>query len=139
MNSLPRVFDVNSFRDGRGGLCVLEGEGLPFTVERIYYLFDVPLGAIRGEHGHKKLEQLVICMNGACDITLNDGRQSYHFLLDDPAKALYIPPGMWRQLAFQKPSTVCCVLASTRYDRDDYLFTYEDFQKWVQDESDAAR
>lgn len=137
MKHPPRLFDVNSFRDKRGGLCVLEGADLPFPIQRVYYLFDVPLGAVRGEHGHKKLEQLMICMNGICDITLNDGSQSYQFRLETPAQALYVPAGMWRQLHFREPSTVCCVLASAPYDKEDYLFAYEDFQNWVQQQDNG--
>ncbi len=132
------MFDARSFHDKRGSLAVLEGGDLPFQIRRIYYLFDVPLGAVRGEHGHKKLEQLMICMNGICDVTLNDGHRSHHFRLESPAQALYVPPGMWRQLHFREPATVCCVLASAPYDRDDYLFDYEEFQKWVQEQENGA-
>lgn len=138
MKHIPRLIDRNCFRDKRGGLCVLEGDDLPFAIQRVYYLFDVPFGAIRGEHGHKKLEQLIICMNGICDITLNDGYRSYEYRLERPTEVLYIPAGMWRQLHFREPSTVCCVLASAPYDKEDYLFSYEDFQAWVQTRSNGG-
>lgn len=136
MKNLPRLVDVTSFSDKRGSLGVVEDTDLPFDIKRVYYLFDVPLGAVRGEHGHKSLQQLIICMNGICEITLNDGYEQFHFRLSSPAQGLYVPSGMWRRLHFREPSTVCCVLASQNYDKDDYIFTYEEFQAWVQDRDD---
>lgn len=138
MKSSPALLEIRCFQDKRGSLCVLEGEDLPFDIKRIYYLFNVPLGATRGEHGHKTLKQLIICMNGICDIVLNDGYQQYHFKLETPSRALYVPAGMWRQLHFREPSTVCCVLASAPYDKDDYLFEYEDFCRWVRDQNNGV-
>lgn len=131
-DSTPRLVDVKTFTDLRGSLGVVEEGDLPFTILRVYYLFDVPLGAVRGEHGHKTLQQLLICMHGVCDVVLNDGSRQHHFVLETPAKGLYVPPGMWRRLDFRAPETVCCVLASQPYDRDDYLFAFEDFRAWVE-------
>ena len=128
----PRLLDdVPAFGDPRGSLGVLEGAQLPFDIKRVYYLYDVPIGAIRGEHGHKQLEQLMICMHGKTEVTLNDGQQQYPFTLAGPADVLYVPPGMWRQLRFVMPETVVCVLASRPYEVEDYLYEYEDFLTWV--------
>jgi len=127
----PRLLDVPAFSDPRGALGVLEGAKLPFSIERVYYLYNVPIGAIRGEHGHKQLEQLMICMHGKTEITLNDGERQYPFTLESPSDVLYVPPGMWRQLRFLMPETVVCVLASRPYEVEDYLYEYEDFLSWV--------
>lgn len=138
MNDVPRLVDVTSFSDVRGSLGVVEARDLPFDIERVYYLFDVPLGAVRGEHGHKTLQQLIICMNGICEITLTDGHQSHFFELRRPSQALYVPPGMWRRLHFREPATVCCVLASQPYDKSDYIFSYEEFLAWVREQNGGA-
>jgi len=130
---VPHLIDIRNYIDSRGSLGVVEDADLPFQIRRMYYLFNVPLGAVRGEHGHKKLQQLIICMNGICDITLNNGFEQFPFRLDSPAKALYVPPRMWRSLHFREPSTVCCVLASRPYEKEDYLFTYEEFRRFVRE------
>lgn len=127
----PRLLGAAAYEDARGALGVLEGVDLPFDVARIYYLFNVPIGAVRGEHGHKRLRQLMICMHGTTEITLNDGYQQHNFTLESPADVLYVPPGMWRQLRFKMPETVVCVLASRPYEIDDYIYEYEDFLAWV--------
>lgn len=128
---VPHLLDAPAFIDGRGSLGVLEGASLPFDIARVYYLFDVPIGAVRGEHGHKRLHQLMLCMHGQTEITLNDGTRQYHFTLNSPAQVLYVPPGMWRRLRFLMPETVVCVLASRPYEVDDYIYEYEDFLTWV--------
>ncbi|WP_373504111.1 FdtA/QdtA family cupin domain-containing protein [Aestuariivirga sp.] len=122
--------NISSYVDARGNLSVIEVGDLPFTVRRIYYLHGVPLGATRGEHGHKLLEQLMICMHGSCEVTLNDGQTQEPFKLSLPSVALYVPPGMWRSLRFVEPDTVCCVLASKPYEKEDYIYDFEDFLAW---------
>lgn len=126
----PHLVNIRSFADARGNLSVIEDADLPFPVRRIYYLHGVPLGATRGEHGHKQLEQLMICMHGSCEVTLNDGQTQERFKLANPATGLYVPPGMWRSLRFIEPDTVCCVLASRPYEKDDYIFEFEEFLAW---------
>ena len=128
---VPRLLDAPAFVDGRGALGVLEGAALPFDIARVYYLYDVPIGAVRGEHGHKRLNQLMICMHGQAEITLNDGTLQYPFTLTSPSQVLYVPPGMWRRLRFIMPETVICVLASRPYEMDDYIYDYEAFLTWV--------
>ena len=126
----PHLMTIKSHPDARGNLSVIESDDLPFPIRRIYYLHGVPLGATRGEHGHKQLEQLMICMHGSCEVTLNDGRAHERFKLNDPSIALYVPPGMWRSLRFVEPDTVCCVLASRPYEKHDYIFGFEEFLAW---------
>ncbi len=128
---VPRLLPASEFIDGRGALGVLEGSALPFDVARVYYLYDVPLGAVRGEHGHKRLHQLMICMHGAVDITLNDGVRSHAFTLSSPAQVLYVPPGLWRSMRFVMPETVICVLASRPFEVEDYIYEFEAYLTWV--------
>lgn len=136
---IPRIIDLPSFIDARGSLGVVEGTTLPFDIRRVYYLYDVPIGAVRGEHGHKRLQQLILCMHGQTEITLNDGKRQYPFTLSGPAQGLYVPPGMWRRLRFVMPGTVVCVLASRPYETDDYIYTYEEFLAWVRQGGPAGQ
>ena len=136
--TLPAIVPVRAHLDARGSLGVIEQSDMPFQVQRVYYLFDVPIGAVRGEHGHKQLEQLMICMHGKVEITLNDGSGQYHFTLDTPAKALHVPPGLWRSLKFLEPGTVVCVLASRPYETEDYIYSFEDYLVWARARREAA-
>ena len=129
----PELRDIRVHEDRRGSLGVFEDSDLPFKIRRVYYLFNAPLGAIRAEHGHKELEQFMVCMSGRCEVSVHDGVRSHPFDLDTPATGLYIPPAMWRTVKFVEPGSVCCVFASMPYDRSDYLETFEEFLAFTAD------
>lgn len=127
-----RLIDLPRHNDTRGSLSYVErGGGLPFEIQRVYYLYDVPAGGSRGEHGHRRLEQLFIAMAGAFDVMLDDGRARRTFRLDRPDHALYVCPMMWRELSGFAPGSVCLVLASHPYEEADYIFDYEEFRECV--------
>ncbi|MFN4131179.1 MAG: sugar 3,4-ketoisomerase, partial [Paracoccaceae bacterium] len=114
------------------------GTTLPFDIRRVYYLYDVPIGAVRGEHGHKRLQQLILCMHGQVEVTLNDGHSQFPFTLMDSSTGLYLPPGLWRRLRFLVPETVVCVLASRPFEKDDYIYEYEEFLVWARQRSEQG-
>jgi len=119
---LPRILEA------RGNLTFVEGgHHVPFDIKRIYYLYDIPGGTARGSHGHKKLEQLVIAMSGSFNITLDDGYEKKSFSLNRSYYGLYIPPMLWRDLDDFSSGAVCMVLASEKYDENDYYRDYDSF------------
>lgn len=138
ITTVPELLDLTNFHDVRGQLGVVEQSSLPFEIHRIYYIFDVPIGAVRGEHGHKKLEQLLICMNGTCEVNLTDGTNHFDFKLDKPSKGLLVPCGMWRKIRFNAPDSVLCVLASRPYEKEDYIHSYEEFLVWTKGNQGAV-
>lgn len=120
--SLPRM------SDGRGSLSFVQpGPLLPFEIRRVYYLYNVPEGQVRGAHGHRQLEQLMVAVAGAVDVECDDGKQRRTFRLDSPDVGLYVCPMIWRNLTGFEAGTVCIVLASERYDEADYFRNYDDF------------
>lgn len=129
MTATPwRVLSAALHGDPRGRLAVLdEGAALPFLVRRVFYVYDVPLGGVRGAHAHRTTHQLLACVTGAVDVTLDDGARTDVVRLRDPAVALYIPPLVWATQACQAPGTVYFVLASEPYDEREYLRNYDDF------------
>ena len=124
------MIDIRRFSDNRGYLSVVEGEvDIPFEIKRIYYLYMVP-EASRGAHAHKQLQQLMIATSGSVHVTLDDGRDKKTFVLDKPWKGLLVMPGLWRTLTDFSGGAVCMVLASARYDSEDYIRDYDDFLKY---------
>jgi dTDP-4-dehydrorhamnose 3,5-epimerase-like enzyme len=123
-----RIIQLPKIVDSRGNLTFVEGGNhIPFDIKRVYYLYDVPGGASRAAHGHKALHQLMICMSGAFDVTLDDGRDKQKFHLNRSYYGLYIPPMIWRDLDNFSTGAVSMVLASEIYDEADYFRNYEDF------------
>lgn len=124
-----KVIDLPKIADPRGNLTFIEsGRHVPFNIQRVYYLYDVPGGAERGGHAHKALHQLVIAMSGSFDIALDDGREKKRFHLNRSYHGLYICPMIWREMDNFSSGAVCLVLASNLYDEADYYRNYEDFR-----------
>lgn len=127
-----RIIDLPKISDPRGNLTFVEGlVHVPFEIERVYYLYDVPGGAERGGHAHKALHQLIIAMSGSFDVVLDDGRKKRRIHLSRSYIGLYVCPMIWRELDNFSSGSVCMVLASSRYDESDYYRSYSEFIKEV--------
>lgn len=124
-----------------GMLGVIHISDLDFTPRRIYWLSGTPTDQPRGLHAHKRTEQFVVCVNGSVELMLHDGSSSTRFRLDCGAEGVRIPPGCWRELTNFAPSTVILVVASTDYDPDDYIHSFDAFMSWAENQKliDGAR
>ena len=123
-----QIITLPKISDPRGNLTFIQGaEQVPFAIERIYYLYDVPGGAERGGHAHKELRQLIIAIAGSFDVILNDGRVKKRFHLNRSYYGLYICPMIWRELDNFSSGSVCLVLASNRYAESDYFRDYNSY------------
>lgn len=112
----------------KGDISVVEnGYTVPFAVKRLYYLYDVPGGVSRGGHAHKNLYQLIVAASGSFSVTLNDGNVKRTFILNRPYQGLLVKPGIWRDLDDFSSGSVCLVLASEKYDAEDYIRSWDDF------------
>lgn len=123
-----RLIDLPKISDPRGNLTFIEGgHHIPFDIQRVYYLYDVPGGSERGAHAHKSLHQFFIAMSGSFDVILDDGQVKQRFHLNRSYYGLYVGPMMWRELNNFSSGSVCMVLASSRYTEDDYYRNYNDY------------
>lgn len=123
------LIELPKIHDRRGNLTFIESSNhVPFDIQRVYYLYDVPGGAERGGHAHKGLHQLIIAMSGSFDVILDDGHSKQRFHLNRPYFGLYVCPMMWRELDNFSSGSVCMVLASSKYDESDY---YRDYKKFL--------
>jgi len=130
-----RIIDLPKIEDQRGNLTFIEQcRHIPFEIKRIYYLYDVPGGGVRGGHAHKRLHQFIIAASGSFDVILKDGRSSVRHHLNRSYYGLYIPPMVWRELDNFSSGSVCIVLASDYYDETDYIRDYIEFQETLGNE-----
>jgi len=127
--SVCRLIDLPKIEDARGNLTFIEGSRhVPFDIQRVYYLYDVPGGAERGGHAHKALSQLIVAMAGSFDVVLDDGNERKRFHLNRSYYGLYVCPMIWRELDNFSSGSVCMVLASNLYEESDY---YRDYQEYL--------
>ncbi len=125
---LCKIIELPKITDVRGNLTFVEGGNqIPFDIQRVYYLYDVPGGAHRGGHAHKDLHQLIIAMSGSFDVLLDDGINKKRVHMNRSYTGLYVCPMIWRELENFSSGSVSMVLASSKYDEDDYYRDYESF------------
>ncbi len=101
---------------------------LPFSIKRIYYLYDIPAGEERGGHAHKNLFQLIIAASGSFEVLLKDGEIQKSFTLDQPDMGLLVVPGIWREICDFSSGSICLVLASDKYLENDYIRDYTEYK-----------
>jgi len=123
-----KEFDIPKILDERGNLSFIEkGTDLDFDVKRVYWIFDVPGGEIRGGHAFKVQKEVIIALSGSFDVVLHDGENFKSFHLNRSYKGLYIPELYWRHMENFSTNAVCLVLASTFYSAEDYISDFESF------------
>ena len=125
-----RVIDLKKIVDPRGNLTVIEGEtDVPFAIQRVYWVYDVPAGEYRGGHAHKNCRELLVALSGSFQVTIDNGTEKETYLLNHPYQGLLIEAGLWRTLDDFSSGAVCMVLASDPFEEEDYIREYEKFIK----------
>lgn len=125
------VLSLNKIHNLAGNITIVEGkQNIPFSLRRIYYLYDIPGGESRGGHAHKELYQLVVAASGCFEVLLDDSVNKKVVRLNRPNYGLLIVPGIWRELFEFSSGAICLVLASHKYEEDDYLRNYDSFMNF---------
>jgi hypothetical protein len=126
-----RLLDLPRIYNPAGSITAVNNLAeIPFSISRVYYLFDVPGGEARGGHAHKDLQQLILAASGSFDIIIDDGAEKRRIHLNRPYTGLYMPSGIWRELDNFSSGSICLVLASLNYSEDDYIRDYPTFRAW---------
>jgi len=122
--------------DQRGQLVALEEyKDIPFTIKRVYYMYDTIEGVIRGRHAHKSLEQILVCIHGSCKIRLDNGKEQKVIPLEKPYEGVYVANNMWREMFDFSHDAVLLVFASELYDENDYIRDYDEFLDFIKNDS----
>jgi dTDP-4-dehydrorhamnose 3,5-epimerase-like enzyme len=124
-----RVIDLPHLSFEEGSITPVEGPGreVPFEIRRVFYVYDVVGGAVRGGHAHKELEQFIVAVMGGFTVTLWDGEREREVALNRAYCGLHVPPPVWTDLVNFSSGAVAVVLASDHYDEADYIRDRSDF------------
>ena len=124
------LIELPCIKNRMGNITVIENNiEIPFNIKRISYLYDIPGGESRGAHAHKECHQFLIATSGSFEVQLDDGKVKKTVMLNQPYKALHIPPGIWASEVNFSSGSICVVLASHKYDEKDYIRNYNEFLK----------
>lgn len=122
--TLPKVGESNI-----GFLSIAENDELPFQIARVFWTYFTPESVIRGRHAHYETQQLLFAVNGRIIVATDDGKGDVRtFILDEPNKAVYIPPNVWHTMQYSHTATQM-VFASHPYQAKDYIRDYNQFTK----------
>lgn len=131
-----KLLDFPKVLDERGNLSFIQNsDQIPFDIERIYLIYDVPGGAIRGGHAYRQNQEVIIAISGSFDLVVNDGQSEVKYSLNRSYYGLYVPNGLWRQLENFSTNSLCLIIASQPYEENDYVRDFNEFKSIVNNES----
>lgn len=124
-----QLIELPKILDKRGNLSFFQEEThIPFKVERVYWIYDVPGGEIRGGHAYKELYELIVALSGSFDVVVDNGKEKKKYTLNRSYYGLLIPKMIWRQLENFSTNSLCLIAASLPYDESDYIRDYTKFK-----------
>lgn len=125
-----KIIQLPKILDERGNLSFIEEHNhIPFKIKRSYWIYDVPGGESRGGHVYKENQEFIVALSGSFDVILHDGNKREVISLNRSYYGLYVPQGIWRQMDNFSTNALALVLASTYFDKNDYIYDFEEFQK----------
>ncbi len=123
-----KIIELPKIHDPRGNLSFIEQENhFPFKIKRVYWIYDVPGGQIRGGHAFKEQHEMIIAISGSLDVVIDDGKNKKTHSLNRSYYGLYIPSGIWRQMENFSTNSLAMVLSSTYFFEEDYIREYHDY------------
>lgn len=128
--TIPTIIQIPKYEDPRGNLSFIEQlKHIPFEIRRVYWIYDVPGGQVRGGHAFKIQQEFIVALSGSFDVIVDDGQVRQTFSLNRSYYGLYIPNGYWRQMANFSTNSLALVISSTEFSEEDYIREYEEFLK----------
>jgi len=127
---MHRIFEINKIPDERGNLSVLQNnKEIPFEIKRVYWIYDVPGGEMRGGHAYKNLSEVIIALSGSYDVVLHDGEKEYRYHLNRSYYGLYVPKMMWRYIENFSTNSLALIVADDFYKPEEYIRDFDAFKE----------
>lgn len=125
----PQIINLPKILDSRGNLSFFEYPGqLPFTIERTYWIYDVPGGESRGSHAFKEQQEFIIALSGSFDVVLHDGKEEKTYSLNRSYYGLYVPKMHWRTMQNFSTNSLALIVSDTHFKENDYIRDFEIFK-----------
>jgi oxalate decarboxylase/phosphoglucose isomerase-like protein (cupin superfamily) len=123
-----RIIDLPKILDERGNLSFLQNnDQLPFSINRVYWIYDVPGGEQRGGHAYRSMKEVIIALSGSFDVVLFDGKEEKRFTLNRSYYGLYVPKMIWRSMENFSTNALAFVATDSMYNESEYIRNREQF------------
>ena len=117
-----RIINLPKILDERGNLSFFQNEDhLPFSIQRVYWIYDVPGGEVRGGHAYREMQEFIIALSGSFDVVLFDGKEEKKYTLNRSYYGLYVPKMVWRSMENFSTNALAFVASDSFYDEQDYI------------------
>ena len=117
-----RIINLPKILDERGNLSFLQNEDhLPFPIQRVYWIYDVPGGEVRGGHAYREMQEFIIALSGSFDVVLFDGKEEKKYTLNRSYYGLYVPKMVWRSMENFSTNALAFVASDSFYNEQDYI------------------
>jgi oxalate decarboxylase/phosphoglucose isomerase-like protein (cupin superfamily) len=127
--TMHRIIEINKILDQRGNLSFLQSnKEVPFDIKRVYWIYDVPGGEMRGGHAYKNLDEVIIALSGSYDVVLHDGEKEYRYHLNRSYYGLYVPKMIWRHIENFSTNSLALILTNDVYKENEYIRDFSAFK-----------
>lgn len=124
----PQIIQLPKIVDPRGNLSFFEfPKQIPFAMQRVYWIYDVPGGEIRGSHAFKEQNEFIVALSGSFDVVLHDGMEEFKFSLNRSYYGLYVPKMLWRKLENFSTNALALIASDCKYNDQDYIRDFDTF------------
>ena len=129
--------DLPKILDNRGNLSFFEDNNpIPFKIKRVYWIYDVPGGEMRGSHAFKDSQEVIIALAGSFDVVVNDGKEEKVYTLNRSYYCLYVPKMTWRYLNNFSTNSLAFIASDTNYDDNQYIYDFDKYKKLINEENE---
>lgn len=129
-NKDVKFIELPKIPDHRGNLSFFENSNqIPFTISRVYWIYDVPGGGKREGHAYKEIYEFIIALSGSFDVVVHDGKEERKYNLNRSYKGLYIPAMMWRSLENFSTNALAFIASDSVYNDEQYIKDFNQFTK----------
>jgi dTDP-4-dehydrorhamnose 3,5-epimerase-like enzyme len=132
MSGVIREVEFPIFSEShRGKLVPVEFDSaIPFVVKRLYYIWGVPVGVVRGGHAHTLEQEFFVCVRGKCTLKAStDGGELHKIVLRTSNRGVFVDSLVWHEFTDFSPDAILLCFSSTTYLPDNYITDFQKFQE----------
>ena len=127
-----KIFSDKAFENvgGGGRLMPIEFKNLPFVPKRVFLVSNVHEMELRGEHAHRRNQQVLVCVAGSITVHLQradeDGEREHRLI---PGEWVFHSNLEWCSIEFWGRESVMLSFCSDEYDPDDYIHSFRELKE----------